>query len=121
MFGTACLRLADEALCSSAAKKKEYEAFSSIRQLLFFLRHPFRSAPTVVNYLILLTISSGRRTIANGVGARKFFSGAANDRWHQACYIHRVGARFSPQFLDNEGSRDDIHGRGQNKNALSGS
>jgi hypothetical protein len=40
-----CLLLVDKALCLSAAEKEEYEAFSSFRQLLFLLQHPFQGVP----------------------------------------------------------------------------
>jgi hypothetical protein len=59
LFGTA-LQLVDKSFCLSAAKKKEYEAFSLFRQLLFFLHRRFDDP----KFLFLLTNFSGRRTIA---------------------------------------------------------
>ena len=40
-----CVLPGDKALCLSAAKKKEYEAFSLFRQLLFFPAPPFQAVP----------------------------------------------------------------------------
>jgi hypothetical protein len=55
----------------SAAKKKEYEAFSLFRQLLFFLHRRFDDP----KFLFLLTNFSGRRTIANRpMGWQGFFA-----------------------------------------------
>ncbi|MES2759512.1 MAG: hypothetical protein V4693_19245, partial [Pseudomonadota bacterium] len=40
-----CLLLSDEALCSSAAKEEEYEAFRLFRQPLFFYRAVVSDVP----------------------------------------------------------------------------
>jgi hypothetical protein len=67
-----CLQHVDKAFCLSAAKKKEYEAFSYFRQLLFlqlrlqltfnFCR--FRLPARLCCQIVLALRSTGRRTIA---------------------------------------------------------
>jgi hypothetical protein len=45
------LQLVDKSLCLSAAKKKEYEAFSLFRQLLFCIS-PLRRSPMNLSQLV---------------------------------------------------------------------
>jgi hypothetical protein len=66
----------DKAFCLSAAKKKEYEAFSLFRQLLFLQLSSF---PATLFYCALQRRSLGRRTIARRGLAGKEYIDAAED------------------------------------------
>jgi hypothetical protein len=58
------LQLVDKAFCLSAAKKKEYEAFCSVRQLLFFALFLQTVPLNSLQLVDLLQQFAGRRTIA---------------------------------------------------------
>ncbi|WP_298400938.1 hypothetical protein, partial [Janthinobacterium sp.] len=49
-----CSRAIDKALCLSAAKKEEYEAFSAFRQPSFLLPSPFPAIPLFRKLLRLI-------------------------------------------------------------------
>ncbi|WP_215404900.1 hypothetical protein, partial [Janthinobacterium sp. JC611] len=64
-----CSRAIDKALCLSAAKKEEYEAFRQIRQHLLYYSSPF----PVILKCRSDCVSLGRRTIAKSRPGSKLY------------------------------------------------